>query len=108
MGILTAVVSVIRVCGSASLRAFIGRAQEGAGDAEAELCSSTSRDVCELYNKGGIARVFGRPKILEIIHDPGHGFRDEKAGIYTFQEYVQRRVDIAKKRKVCTGILGKD
>ncbi|KAH8665626.1 hypothetical protein BGZ61DRAFT_308395, partial [Ilyonectria robusta] len=28
MGILTAVASVIRVCGSPSLRAFIGRAQE--------------------------------------------------------------------------------
>ncbi|KAJ5197895.1 uncharacterized protein N7498_007012 [Penicillium cinerascens] len=99
MGILTAVVSVIRVCGSASLRAFIGRAQEGAGDAEAELCSSTSRDVCELYNKGGIARVFGRPKILEIIHDPDHGFHDEKAGIYTFQEYVQRKGKNAWYRK---------
>jgi hypothetical protein len=69
LGILTAVVSTIRVCGSASLRAFIGRAQEGGGNAEAELCSSTSRDVCELYHNGGIARVFGRPKLLEIVHD---------------------------------------
>ena len=67
LGILTAVVSVIRVLGSASLRAFVGRAQEGRGAAEAELCSSTSNDVCELWNNGGIARVFGRPKILEFI-----------------------------------------
>jgi ankyrin repeat protein len=89
MGVLTAVVSAIRVCGSPALRAFIGRAQEGAGSAEAELCSSTSRDVCELYNNGGIARVFGRPKILEIVYDPDHDVSDEKAGIYTFQEYVQ-------------------
>jgi ankyrin repeat protein len=92
MGILTAVVSAIRVCGTASLRAFIGRAQEGAGNAEAELCSSTSRDVCELYNNGGIARVFGRPKILEVVHDPDHDFNDKSddtAGIYTFQEYVR-------------------
>ncbi|OQD85849.1 hypothetical protein PENANT_c009G03204 [Penicillium antarcticum] len=92
MGILTAVVSAIRVCGTASLRAFIGRAQEGAGNAEAELCSSTSRDVCELYNNGGIARVFGRPKILEVVHDPNHDFSnksDDTAGIYTFQEFVQ-------------------
>ncbi|KAK5994618.1 hypothetical protein PT974_05099 [Cladobotryum mycophilum] len=70
LGVITAIVSAIRVCGTPSLRAFIGRAQEGAGTAEAELCSSTSRDVCELYNNGGIARVFGRPKLLEIVHDP--------------------------------------
>ncbi|CAG8298775.1 unnamed protein product [Penicillium olsonii] len=92
MGILTAVVSAIRVCGTPSLRAFIGRAQEGAGNAEAELCTSTSRDVCELYNSGGIARVFGRPKILEVIHDPSHDFSDPKddtAGIYTFQQYLE-------------------
>ncbi|CAI7627382.1 unnamed protein product [Penicillium viridicatum] len=91
MGILTAVVSAIRVCGTPSLRAFIGRAQEGAGNAEAELCSSTSRDVCELYNSGGIARVFGRPKILEVVHDPDHDFSDSSdvtAGIHTFQDYI--------------------
>ncbi|KAF5564565.1 ankyrin repeat-containing protein [Fusarium phyllophilum] len=89
IGILTAVVSAIRVCGSPSLRAFIGRAQEGGGAAEAELCSSTSRDVCELYNNGGIARVFGRPKILEIVHDPtNQDFDGGTAGIYTFQSYI--------------------
>jgi ankyrin repeat protein len=92
MGILTALVSAIRVCGSPSLRAFIGRAQEGGGVAEAELCSSTSRDVCELYNNGGIARVFGRPKILEVIYDPDHeNSPDETAGIYTLQEYLNNK-----------------
>ncbi|KAL3479172.1 hypothetical protein BJX99DRAFT_255703 [Aspergillus californicus] len=69
LGILTAVVSAIRVCGSPSLRAFIGRAQEGAGQAEAELYSSTSRDVGEIYNKGGIAR--------------------SRANIFTFQKYME-------------------
>lgn len=34
--------------------------------------------VCELYNSGGIARVFGRPKILEVVHDPDHDFRDTR------------------------------
>ncbi|KAM0430881.1 hypothetical protein ACHAPT_005514 [Fusarium lateritium] len=90
MGILTAVVSAIRVCGSPSLRAFIGRAQEGGGNAEAELCSSTSRDVCELYNNGGIARVFGRPKILEVVYDPAkQDSTDGTAGIYTFRDYLR-------------------
>ncbi|KAF3165410.1 hypothetical protein TWF788_000761 [Orbilia oligospora] len=67
LGVLTAVVSVIRVCGSSSLKAFIGRAQEAHGISEAELCSSTSRDVCELWSNGGISRIFGRPEILEFI-----------------------------------------
>ncbi|RYP17983.1 hypothetical protein DL765_004202 [Monosporascus sp. GIB2] len=78
IGILTAVVSVIRVCGDSSLRAFIGRAQEGDGEVEAELCTSTSRDVCELFNKSGVTRVLGRPKILEVIQvDGGSGALDQ-------------------------------
>ncbi|RYP56142.1 hypothetical protein DL771_012087 [Monosporascus sp. 5C6A] len=78
IGILTAIVSVIRVCGDSSLRAFVGRAQEGDGVIEAELCTSTSRDVCELFNKGGVTRVLGRPKILEVIQvDGGSGALDQ-------------------------------
>ncbi|KAL4746735.1 hypothetical protein BDW72DRAFT_197375 [Aspergillus terricola var. indicus] len=93
LGILTAVVAAIRVCGSPSLRAFIGRAQEGDGTVEAELCSSTNRSVSELYNNGGIARVFGRPKILEIVRDPSSNEyydsaeRPFTAGIFTFNDY---------------------
>ncbi|KAH6616137.1 hypothetical protein B0J18DRAFT_296895, partial [Chaetomium sp. MPI-SDFR-AT-0129] len=67
IGVLTAVVSAIRLYGSSSLKAFIGRAQEAHGVAEAELCSSTSDDVCELWPNGGICRVFGRPLILEFF-----------------------------------------
>lgn len=106
LGILTAVVSAIRVCGGPSLRAFIGRAQEGGGVAEAELCSSTSRDVCELYHNGAVVRVFGRPKIAELVHEPkgasfyeklgsAGGAKDDvaaKCGIYTFQEYINSSV----------------
>lgn len=100
LGIVTAVVSVIRVCGGPALRAFIGRAQEGGGIAEAELCSSTSRDVCELYHRGAIVRVFGRPKILEVIHDPAADdfyyrcdrqgrLQKPRHGIYLSQEYLE-------------------
>ncbi|KAL4874968.1 hypothetical protein BJY04DRAFT_202861 [Aspergillus karnatakaensis] len=107
LGIITGMVSAIRVSGPPSLRAFIGRAQEGAAAAEAELSSSTSRDVCELYNNGGIARVLGRPKLLEIFHDqhatksdftytflaestPGVYAKVRTAGIYLFQNYLKR------------------
>ncbi|KAF3067010.1 Protein TANC1 [Trichoderma lentiforme] len=94
LGILTGVVSAIRVCGGPSLRAFIGRAQEGGGIAEAELCSSTSRDVCELYHNGAIIRVFGRPKILEIVYDPELEKKDDSeskntVGINISREYFQ-------------------
>ncbi|KAK7961225.1 hypothetical protein PG988_012439 [Apiospora saccharicola] len=96
-GVITAVVSAIRICGTPSLRAFVGRAQEGAGVAEAELCSSTSREVCEVYSNGGISRVFGRPKLLEIVHDPEAPIKDffpigqnrGEAGIYSFQDYIK-------------------
>jgi hypothetical protein len=67
LGVLTAVVSVIRICGSSSLRAFVGRAQEGPAEAESELLPCVSESTAELFNDGGITRVFGRPKILEIV-----------------------------------------
>lgn len=84
IGILTAIVSAIRVCGHSTLRAFIGRSQEGDGIIEAELCTSTSRDVCELFNKGGITRVLGRPCILELIHIPG-----EQDELHLFRHYLE-------------------
>ncbi|PTB63396.1 hypothetical protein BBK36DRAFT_1181810, partial [Trichoderma citrinoviride] len=96
LGILTGVVSAIRVCGSPSLRAFIGRAQEGGGIAEAELCSSTSRDVCELYHNGAIIRVFGRPKILEVVYDPLLEANEDgdkrEFGINISREYFQKTI----------------
>ncbi|RDW76457.1 ankyrin repeat domain-containing protein [Aspergillus mulundensis] len=112
LGILTAVVSAIRVCGSSSLRAFIGRAQEGGGTVEAELCSSTSRSVSELYNNGGIARVFGRPKILEVVQDPAsndfyddHGKRSRfRAGIFTFREYRSTEKGVEEWTETSSGI----
>lgn len=67
LGVITTVVSVIRIYGNSSWKSFIGRAQEPHGLAEAELCSSTSDDVCELWSNGGICRVFGRPKMLAFI-----------------------------------------
>lgn len=80
LGIITAVVSVIRVCGHPSLRAFIGRSQEGEAAVEAELCASTSRDVCELFHKGGIARVLGRPDILELVCVSNNARSDGQSG----------------------------
>jgi hypothetical protein len=74
IGIITALVSAIRICGGTYLRAFIGRAQEGAAAAEVELCTSTGRDVCELFTRGGITRSLGKQSILELVYlqpEPG-------------------------------------
>ncbi|KAK6517030.1 hypothetical protein TWF506_006908 [Arthrobotrys conoides] len=79
LGLLTAVVSAIRVCGTPSMRAFIGRAQESPGTAEVELLSCTSETTAELFNEGGIARVFGEPRILEIMVKA----RDDSPGALT-------------------------
>ncbi|KAJ6257013.1 Ankyrin-2 [Drechslerella dactyloides] len=70
LGLVTAVVSAIRVAGTPSMRAFIGRAQESPGSAEVELLSCTSETTSELFNEGGIARVFGDPRILEVMVRP--------------------------------------
>ncbi|KAH8588710.1 hypothetical protein B0O99DRAFT_693150 [Bisporella sp. PMI_857] len=67
LGILTIVVSAIRVSDVGILKSFIGRAQEAQGTAEVELCSSTSDSVCELWGGRGVTRIFGRPKILEFV-----------------------------------------
>ncbi|KAL4948624.1 hypothetical protein BDW69DRAFT_176101 [Aspergillus filifer] len=67
LGILTAVVSLIRICGNSSLRAFVGRANEPPGEAENELLSCVSEGTAELFNDGGISRVIGRPRILEVV-----------------------------------------
>ncbi|KAK6335252.1 hypothetical protein TWF718_010686 [Orbilia javanica] len=88
LGILTAVVSAIRVCGNSSLRAFIGRAQESPGAAEIELLSCTSDTTSELWHEGGIARVFGSPQILEVVksetQDEDYKGPDCTAGIRLF------------------------
>ena len=77
IGLMTAVVSVIRVCGGPWLRSFIGRAQEGDAAIEAELCTSTSADICEVFNRGGITRTLGKAKILEIIRVRPGANKDE-------------------------------
>ncbi|KAF3168866.1 hypothetical protein TWF751_007621 [Orbilia oligospora] len=67
LGIITAIVSAIRVAGPIWLRAVIGRARESKGDAELELMSSTSIDVCELWNGISVVRAIGESDITEVF-----------------------------------------
>lgn len=93
LGVLTSVVSVIRICGSSSLRAFVGRAQEGPAEAESELLPCVSESTAELFNDGGITRVFGRPKIVEIVAwedvDPNTGEKGTKIG--TLKDALEKK-----------------
>ncbi|KAF2429237.1 hypothetical protein EJ08DRAFT_718487, partial [Tothia fuscella] len=64
LGIITIMVSAIRVGGVRQLKALVGRAREGFATAEVEILSSTSENVCEMWNGQQIVRVIGSPWFL--------------------------------------------
>ncbi|CEL05777.1 Putative Ankyrin repeat protein [Aspergillus calidoustus] len=85
LGIITCIVSAIRVGGRRWLKALIGRARESRAVAEMELMSSTSDAVCELWSgveigqdfplaithtNQGAVRERGRPRTKEFIYSP--------------------------------------
>lgn len=95
LGILTVIVSAIRVGGDQWLKNVIGRARESDGVAEAELMSSTSSDVCELWSRRGVVRVLGSPDISQLIYRvDSHGklVHDGNGGIYDLEGAVQARI----------------
>lgn len=67
LGIVTIVVSAIRVGGPSWLKAAIGRARENLAVAEVDLMSSTSTEVCELWNGHEIVRSLGSAPVREFI-----------------------------------------
>ena len=68
LGILTGVVSAIRVGGYPWLKAVVGRAAESRAAAGLELTSATSSSICELWDGRSVVRVYGSPKILTIVY----------------------------------------
>jgi hypothetical protein len=100
LGIITAIVSAIRVSGRPKwLKSVIGRAREGRGNVEIELMSSTSADVCELWDGQSIVRVLGSSSVIELIlGDPNSapfGAPDppkECYGIFSLVEAKQSRI----------------
>ena len=67
-GIITAMIGAIRAGGSGVLQAIIGRARESRAIVELELMSSTSADVCDLWNGHGVIRVLGSSPIIELYY----------------------------------------
>ncbi|KAJ4265329.1 hypothetical protein NW762_004614 [Fusarium torreyae] len=70
LGIITTITSAIRVAGSSRLKAFIGYAKENKALAEIELMSSTSEEVCELFNGKSVVRAMGKPAIATFLIFP--------------------------------------
>lgn len=68
LGIITAIAGSIRVAGPRWLKAIIGRARENRAIAEQELMSSSSHEVCEMWNGQQLVRIPGAPAIRELIH----------------------------------------
>jgi hypothetical protein len=85
LGILTAIVSAIRVGGPSWLKAVVGRARENRATVEVELMSSTSHEVCELWNGQGIVRTLGRPKVQQIVYLEALKDDAETFGFYTVE-----------------------
>ncbi|KAF4460127.1 ankyrin repeat [Fusarium albosuccineum] len=67
IGIITTIVSAIRVGGPSWLKALIGRARENLAAAESDLMSSTSDEVCEVWNGKEVVRCMGQTPIREFI-----------------------------------------
>ncbi len=70
LGILTMITGAIRVSGPRIAKSFIGRARENRALAEIELMSSTSGEVCELFNGRSIIRSMGKPSIAQFLVFP--------------------------------------
>ncbi|CAF3624587.1 unnamed protein product [Fusarium graminearum] len=67
IGIITAIVASIRVGGPPWLKAVIGRARENLAVSEVELMSSTSKEVCEVWNGQEVVRCMGLAPVIEFI-----------------------------------------
>lgn len=107
MGIITAVTGAIRVGGPSWLKAMIGRARETLASAEAELMTSTSHEVCELWN-GSLVKVKGTAPIQELLFfEPDHTLPpphdtaefDGVFRIFTLEEALAKYPDLLKKRE---------
>lgn len=96
LGIITGIVSAVRVAGGPFLKAIVGRGKEGQAQVELELMSSNSPDVGEMWNGQAIVRVLGAPSIFELVYAPDQVVSDPAGSIAVlnqdnpFFERVQR------------------
>ena len=92
LGIITAIIGAVRVGGPNWLKAVVGRARESGAVVEIELMSSTSHEVCELWNGQTIVRVMGSPDIAEILYFEDMGDGKDKCGLFTLKMAIEKRI----------------
>ncbi|KAI8723051.1 hypothetical protein NCS52_00160000 [Fusarium sp. LHS14.1] len=90
-------VSAIRVGGPIWLKAIVGRAKENKAAAELELMSSTSREVCELYNGENIVRCLGSGSVWQYICLFRKGAGNGKVEFMTLQRATKDGLLIEKR-----------
>jgi hypothetical protein len=96
--------------GPSWLRVVIERARENRATVEVELMSSTSHEVCELWNRQKIVRTIRRPEIQQIVYLDALGGNRETLSLYTV-ESAEEDGYLAASRKleilihVCLGTL---
>ena len=101
LGIITALVSAIRVRGPNWLKALVGRARENIAAAEVEVMSSTSHDVCELWNGTAIVRTVGRPMVKQLVYLDW--LKDEKDvfGLFTLDKSAGQLSKEGMQERLC-------
>lgn len=100
LGVVTAMVGAIRVGGPRMLRTLIGRARESRAGIEIGLLSSTSAEVCELWDGDSIVRVQGTPQIAEILLCKNAAGKWELGTRQKLPESLKDRVEISGKEGV--------
>ncbi|KAI9770168.1 MAG: hypothetical protein M1839_003270 [Geoglossum umbratile] len=96
LGILTALVGAIRVCGPPWLKAWVGRARENIATAEVDLMSSTSHEVCELWNGEAVVRTLGKPMVEQFVYLKAYEGERGEDGERTFGLYTLRNMRSAQ------------
>jgi hypothetical protein len=75
LGVPAAILAAIRVSGYGFLKGIIGQAGERESSIEADLLSSTSRKVCELWDGKVVRLEEEKPPIQELIHFEGEWYK---------------------------------
>jgi len=95
VGIIPTLVIAIRVSGPQWLKTLIGRARESVSAAEVDLMSSTSSEVCELYNGKAIVRTTGKAMMVKQLIYIEKQSEGKELGLVTFAtrgEYLKKEV----------------
>ncbi|CAJ0555364.1 Ff.00g054290.m01.CDS01 [Fusarium sp. VM40] len=100
LGIITAITGAIRVQGMPLARAFIGRARENRALVEIELMSSTSGEVCEMFNGSSIVRAMGDPKIAQFLIFPKM-YDDLEKDFKPFDQDLKNGSTVDKPKDTC-------